>query len=95
MAHLGASLQLIEPRSVEIVMPFMEVLTQQHGFIHAGAIGAIADSACNCGWGGKADRPYRRDDDGGDADHTSLPGARLTARALTAPSVTSFFTSGA
>jgi uncharacterized protein (TIGR00369 family) len=31
---------------VEIRLPFREDLTQQHGFLHAGAMTTIADSAC-------------------------------------------------
>jgi uncharacterized protein (TIGR00369 family) len=31
---------------VEIVLPFSGKILQQHGFIHAGAIATIADSAC-------------------------------------------------
>jgi uncharacterized protein (TIGR00369 family) len=46
MATIGASLGIIEPGAVDIVLPFREDLTQQDGFIHAGIIAAIADSAC-------------------------------------------------
>lgn len=45
MATLGASLELIEPGEVHIALPFSRHLSQQHGYLHAGAIGAIADSA--------------------------------------------------
>lgn len=45
MAHLGAEMALVEPGRVEIAMPFHESLTQQHGFVHAGALASIADSA--------------------------------------------------
>jgi uncharacterized protein (TIGR00369 family) len=31
---------------VEIVMPFSEQLSQQHGFIHAGIITMLCDTAC-------------------------------------------------
>ncbi len=46
MRHLGAQLAAVHPGEVEIVLPFSEKLTQQHGFVHAAAITAIADSAC-------------------------------------------------
>ena len=45
MAHLGATLDRVEPGRVEISMPFREELSQQHGFFHAGVIATIADSA--------------------------------------------------
>ena len=45
MRHLGARLGLIAPGRVHIVLPSRPEVTQQHGYIHAGAIGAIADSA--------------------------------------------------
>lgn len=46
MALLGASLGLVEPGRVEIMLPFRADLTQQHGYLHAGIITTIADSAC-------------------------------------------------
>jgi uncharacterized protein (TIGR00369 family) len=45
MAHLGATLERVEPGRVEIRMPFRPELSQQHGFFHAGMISTIADSA--------------------------------------------------
>ena len=45
MATLGARLARIEPGEVEIAMPFSRAISQQHGYVHAGAITAIADSA--------------------------------------------------
>jgi len=45
MRHLGASLGLISPGRVHIVLPSRPEISQQHGFIHAGAACAIADSA--------------------------------------------------
>lgn len=45
MTTLGASLELVRPGEVHIALPFSPVLTQQHGFMHAGATAAIADSA--------------------------------------------------
>jgi len=45
MALLGAELTLVEPGRVQIALPFREDLTQQHGFVHAGVLSTIADSA--------------------------------------------------
>jgi uncharacterized protein (TIGR00369 family) len=46
MATIGASLGIVEPGAVDVILPFREDLTQQDGFLHAGIIAAIADSAC-------------------------------------------------
>lgn len=46
MSTLGAVLRSVSPGAVEIELPFSERILQQHGFAHAGAIVAIADSAC-------------------------------------------------
>jgi uncharacterized protein (TIGR00369 family) len=46
MHTLGASLTLVEAGTVEIELPYRADLTQQHGFIHAGIIASILDSAC-------------------------------------------------
>jgi uncharacterized protein (TIGR00369 family) len=46
MDTLGAMLLAVEPGRVDIGMPFDPALTQQDGYLHAGAISAIADSAC-------------------------------------------------
>ncbi|HEX5596567.1 MAG TPA: PaaI family thioesterase [Micromonosporaceae bacterium] len=45
MAHLGAQLAHIGPGCVHIVLPTRPEVTQQHGYVHAGATSAIADSA--------------------------------------------------
>lgn len=45
METLGAELTRVEPGFCEIGLPFRPGLSQQHGYFHAGAIGAIADSA--------------------------------------------------
>src|SRR3989454_11416171 len=45
MATIGASLELVEPGEVHIALPFSTHLSQQHGYLHAGATTAIADSA--------------------------------------------------
>ena len=46
MATLGAELLTVEPGVIEIRLPIRDHITQQHGFVHAGAIASIADSAC-------------------------------------------------
>jgi uncharacterized protein (TIGR00369 family) len=46
MATIGASVQSVRRGEVEIVLPFANHILQQHGFIHAGAVATIADSAC-------------------------------------------------
>ena len=45
MAHLGARLGHIAPGEVHILLPARPEVTQQHGYFHAGATSAIADSA--------------------------------------------------
>ena len=45
MATLGARLLHVGEGSVEIGMPVAPALSQQDGFVHAGAVAAIADSA--------------------------------------------------
>ncbi|HJQ93980.1 MAG TPA: PaaI family thioesterase [Candidatus Thermoplasmatota archaeon] len=45
MAHLGATLERLEPGLVEISLPFRKELSQQHGYFHAGVVATIADSA--------------------------------------------------
>ena len=45
MAHLGARIAHIAPGCVHIVLPNRPEVTQQNGYVHAGATSAIADSA--------------------------------------------------
>ena len=45
MATLGAKLTKVERGTVEIELAFSDRLTQQAGFVHAGVIATIADSA--------------------------------------------------
>lgn len=45
MATLGASIAFIAPGQVHLAMPFAPQFCQQNGFLHAGAITSIADSA--------------------------------------------------
>ncbi len=46
METLGAQLVLAQDGEVHIVLPFSKHLTQQHGYVHAGAITSVVDSAC-------------------------------------------------
>jgi uncharacterized protein (TIGR00369 family) len=46
MRLIGAELTAIRPGHVEITLPFRGDLTQQHDYVHAAAVTAIADSAC-------------------------------------------------
>jgi uncharacterized protein (TIGR00369 family) len=46
MSTLGAELTAVVQGGVEIRLPFSPGLTQQNGYLHAGAITAVLDSAC-------------------------------------------------
>lgn len=46
MATFGCVLERVAPGEVTIRLPFREELTQQHGFLHAGVITTVVDSAC-------------------------------------------------
>ena len=46
MSTLGAKLTTVVEGGVEIRLPFSPSLTQQNGYVHAGAITAVLDSAC-------------------------------------------------
>jgi uncharacterized protein (TIGR00369 family) len=46
MVLIGAELTTIESGRCEICLPYKPELTQQHGFVHGGIVGMIADSAC-------------------------------------------------
>ena len=46
MATLGATLARVAPGEVVIDLPFRPDLTQQHGFLHAGIVTSVMDSAC-------------------------------------------------
>ena len=46
MTTIGAVLTDVGAGTVEIELPFSGHLTQQHGFIHGGAVATLADSAC-------------------------------------------------
>ncbi|MEU9604930.1 PaaI family thioesterase [Streptomyces sp. NPDC048057] len=45
MAHLGARLTHAAPGRVHIVLPSRPEVTQQNGYVHAGATSAVADTA--------------------------------------------------
>lgn len=46
MSTLGAELVHVAPGEVDIAFAHSVALTQQNGFLHAGALTSIADSAC-------------------------------------------------
>jgi len=46
MELIGAELSRIEPGVTEITLPYRADLAQQHGYLHAGIVTTIADSAC-------------------------------------------------
>ena len=46
MKTLGISMESVSPGKVELKLPYNKDLTQQHGFIHAGIIATVLDSAC-------------------------------------------------
>src|SRR6516164_947186 len=45
MRLIGARLAEVSPGCCAIELPYREDLTQQHGYVHAGIVSAIADSA--------------------------------------------------
>ncbi len=46
MKTIGARVTRVAPGEVEIELPFREDLTQQNGFLHAGIVTTVLDSAC-------------------------------------------------
>ncbi|MAZ85188.1 MAG: phenylacetic acid degradation protein [Hoeflea sp.] len=46
MRTIGAELTNVDYGTVEIEMPYSDALTQQHGFLHAGILSTVLDSAC-------------------------------------------------
>ena len=46
MQTIGARLLRVIPGAVEIQLPFRHDLTQQHGFLAAGIVTALVDTAC-------------------------------------------------
>ena len=49
MKTVNASILSIQPGEVKLEFPYQTNLTQQHGFIHAGIVSTVLDSACGCG----------------------------------------------
>jgi uncharacterized protein (TIGR00369 family) len=46
LTTLGATLERVAPGEVDIRLPFRPDLSQQHGFMHAGAMTSVVDTAC-------------------------------------------------
>jgi len=46
MATLGARLSLVADGEVHIELPYARGLSQQNGYVHAGAVTSVVDSAC-------------------------------------------------
>lgn len=46
MKEIGARLLRVAPGAVDIELPYRDTLTQQNGFLHAGIVTTVADSAC-------------------------------------------------
>lgn len=46
LGTLGAQLARVADGEIDIELPWSQSIQQQHGFVHAGAIATIADSAC-------------------------------------------------
>jgi uncharacterized protein (TIGR00369 family) len=46
MRTIGAEIEAVSAGHVSIRLPCRAEVTQQHGFVHAGALAAVADSAC-------------------------------------------------
>jgi uncharacterized protein (TIGR00369 family) len=46
MATLGAQLARVAPGEVDVELPYRAALAQQHGFMHAGVLATVLDSAC-------------------------------------------------
>lgn len=45
MTLMGARMGAVEPGRVEVELPYVDSVTQQLGYFHGGAVGAIADTA--------------------------------------------------
>jgi uncharacterized protein (TIGR00369 family) len=46
MQTLGVEITRLAPGEIELAMPYEAAFTQQHGFIHAGIMTTVLDSAC-------------------------------------------------
>jgi uncharacterized protein (TIGR00369 family) len=43
---IGANLVAVREGEIEVALPYRPEVTQQHGFVHGGVVGMIADVAC-------------------------------------------------
>ncbi len=46
METIGAALERVAPGEVDLRLPVREHIAQHHGFVHAGALTTIVDTAC-------------------------------------------------
>ena len=46
MRTFGVALERVASGEVDLALPFRSDLTQEHGFLHAGIVTAVVDSAC-------------------------------------------------
>jgi uncharacterized protein (TIGR00369 family) len=46
MQTLGVEIVRLAPGEIELAVPYASAYTQQHGFMHAGIISTVLDSAC-------------------------------------------------
>ena len=46
MTTLGVEVTAVEPGKVEMTLSHDDRFTQQHGFLHAGAVASVLDTAC-------------------------------------------------
>ncbi|MEA3359456.1 MAG: PaaI family thioesterase [Thermodesulfobacteriota bacterium] len=46
MKTINASILTVRPGEIELEFPYQSNLTQQHGFIHAGIVSTVLDTAC-------------------------------------------------
>ncbi len=46
MKTLRVTLEALSPGEVRLQIPYQPTLTQQHGFLHAGIVSTVLDSAC-------------------------------------------------
>ncbi len=46
LSLIGARLLAVRAGEIEVALPYRPEVTQQHGFIHGGIVGMIADVAC-------------------------------------------------
>jgi uncharacterized protein (TIGR00369 family) len=46
MKTLGVDILALRPGEIELSMPYAQAFTQQNGFLHAGVVATVLDSAC-------------------------------------------------